>query len=402
MKHLFLFNKKTLALAVAFFAVNTQAQTSDTQRIEQLEQQVATLQQKQAMPAADRVRFNGFLSVGYGHASNDGGYGGYMEDYSLETDSRLGLQGTFTISPSTEVIMQLVARGIEEWDPVMEWAYVSHKFSNNFKARAGKMRQPLFMYSDSLEVGYAQPWARPPIEVYGQIPFTSYTGVDGIYDWNLDNSTLSAQAFGGQTSVTLDTLEIDVRDILGASLNWTDFVWTLRGVYSSAEVVLGADALDANFYGLGAAYNNGDWHVLGEFTNVELDGPTADSRSAYITVAKRFDSLTPYVTWATTESTDDDERPLSAAQAFGLLTTPGSPFFGNTSILQGSDLFNTERTATSVGVRWDAMTNIAIKFDVTRASGFGDTGGGLDGNLASPVRQYSNATLYTIKLDAVF
>ena len=402
MKNLALSEKHGMAVVTLLVVTGAQAQTSDTQRIEQLERQVAILQQKQAMPTAERVRFNGFLSVGYGRASNNAGYGGYLEDYSLEDESRLGLQGTFNISASTEVVMQLVARGIEEWDPDMEWAYISHKFNNTIKARAGKMRQPLFMYSDSLEVGYAQPWARPPIEVYGQLPFSTYTGVDGIYDWNFGNSTLSAQPFIGQTNVNIEGIEVDVRDITGGSLTWTDFVWTLRGVYSAAEVVLGAEALDASFYGFGAAYNNGNWHILGEFTNIELDGPTTDTRSAYITAARRFGSLTPYVTVAMIESTDDGERPLSAAQAFALLTTPGSPFYNDPNILTASDLNNIERTATGVGLRWDALTNVAIKFDVTRTSSFGDTGGGLPGNLTAPERQYSDATLYTIKLDAVF
>jgi hypothetical protein len=384
------------------------AQTpSDTQRLEQLERQVRDLQQKSATPPQERVRFNGFLSVGYGWADNDAGYGGFYEDYDIEHESRLGLQGTFTISPSTEVIMQLVARGNEEWDPAMEWAYIAHKFSNNFKARAGKMRLPLFMYSDSLEVGYAQPWARPPIEIYGAIPFASYTGADAIYDWNLPNSTLSAQAFGGQSTNTISigdtSASIEVRDILGVSLNWTDFVWTLRGIYSDSNFTLpGVPKTDTAFYGAGVGYNDGSWQVLGEITNTEVDGASADTQSAYVTVAKRLGVLTPYITYAITETQDDDERPLTAEDAFILLTTPGSPFFNNPSILQASDLYNVEREAISLGVRWDVVTNVALKFDVTRADSFGDTGGGLDGNLASPTVRYEDATIYTIKLDAVF
>ena len=91
MKNLAPFKKHGMAVVALLAVTGAQAQTSDTQRIEQLERQVATLQQKQAMPTAERVRFNGFLSVAYGQASNDAGYGGYLEDYSLEDESRLGL-----------------------------------------------------------------------------------------------------------------------------------------------------------------------------------------------------------------------------------------------------------------------------------------------------------------------
>lgn len=389
--------------------LTTSAQTpSDAQRLEQLERQVRDLQQKSATPPQERVRFNGFLSVGYGQADNDAGYAGYTEDYDLERESLLGLQGTFTISPSTEVIMQLVARGDQQWDPEMEWAYIGHRFTSNFKARAGKMRMPLYMYSDSLEVGYAQIWARPPYEVYGEIPATSYVGIDGLYDWNLGNSTLTAQGFTGQSTVTVDNGEtsvtIDVRDLYGASLTWTDFVWTARAIYSGTNLNLPAlpSEVDTSFFGGGVGYNNGNWQVLAEITRIELDGTPADSQSAYITVAKRFGALTPYLSYAMTETLDDEERPLTAADAFALVFTPGSPFYGQTGLLQASDLYNVERQATSVGLRWDVLTNVALKFDLTFVDGFGDTGGGLDGNLASPTVRYEDTTIYTIKLDAVF
>lgn len=410
-KKLFLAEKHLLVTAIGIAAAlltasfPAQAQT-DNERIGQLEQQVKNLQQKAALPATERVRFNGFLSVAYGSSDNDAGYADYFEDYDLERESRLGLQGTFAITPATEVIMQLVARGNEQWDPTMEWAYVAHKFNNSLKARVGKMRLPLFMYSDSLEVGYSQPWARPPIEVYDAIPFSSYTGVDGFYEWGFTNSSLTLQGFTGQTEKTVVNGDVstllDIRDILGSSLTWTDFVWTLRGVYSTSDVVIAnADAISATFMGIGFGYNNGAWQVLGEFTSTEVDGPAADSESGYITVARRFNAITPYITYSMLETTDNNERPLSSVQAFTLLTTPGSPFFGNPNILSGSEINNIEREGISVGLRWDALTNIALKFDITRASEFGDTGGGLSGNIA-PTVVYDDSTIYTVKLDAVF
>lgn len=132
-----------------------------------------------------------------------------------------------------------------------------------------------------------------------------------------------------------------------------------------------------------------------------MDGPTADTQSAYVTLAKRLGAITPYITYAMAETQDDNERPLSAAQAFALMSTPGSPYYQNPSILAASDLTNVERKAISVGVRWDTLTNVAIKFDVTRASDFGDTGGGLSGNQA-PMVIYDDSTIYTVKLDAAF
>ncbi|MBU2885572.1 hypothetical protein KO507_07340 [Gilvimarinus agarilyticus] len=375
-----------------------QAMADDQARLDNLEQQIQVLQQQVNKPIQERLRFNGFMSLAYGVASNDSGFAGYTEDGTFSNESLFGLQGSFTISDTTDITMQLVGRGNDEWDPNFEWAYISHQFSPNLKMRAGKMRLPLFMYSDSLEVGYAQPWGRPPIDVYGGIPITSYTGVDALYDINFDTSTLSLQGFGGETDDSVDIagqlVDVNVDNLYGGAVSWTDFIWTVRSNYATAELAVSGDTFDTHFYGVGLSFNNGTWQVISELTRFEVDGPIVDSDSAYITVARTFGSFSPYVTLSVKESIDDEERPLTRAQ----VTTPGSPVYG---LVVASDIQNIERTSQSVGVRWDAMSNIAIKFDLSRVSGFGDTGGNLNGNIG-PVINYDDADIFSIKLDAAF
>ncbi|UTF59534.1 porin [Gilvimarinus sp. DA14] len=398
--------KKALALALSSVICSyaSVAQTSD-ERIDQLEQQVQNLQTQVNKPDDNRLRFNGFLSVGYGLASNDGGYAGYTEEGSFNPESLFGLQGAFTLTDKTEVTMQLVGRGNDDWDPSIEWAYISHQFTPVFKMRAGKMRLPLFMYSDSLEVGYAQPWIRPPEEVYGNVPVTSYTGIDGLYDVNFDMSTLTFQAFMGESEEDISNLgqavRLEVNDLFGGSATWTDFIWTLRGNLATSEITIGGDDLKTDFYGLGASYNNGSLQVISEFTRLEIEGPTPDTDSGYITLAYTFGSLAPYFTYSMQESTDDDERPYSREFIFNAINTPGSPLFGQLSALALSDVQNSERTAYSLGLRWDAMSNVAVKFDVTRATDFGDTGGDLPGNVA-PSIAYDDIDVYSIKIDSAF
>ncbi|MDO3387865.1 hypothetical protein QWI17_18620 [Gilvimarinus sp. SDUM040013] len=405
------FNRVTyytlLSCAAGVVLASGSALAQDQDRIDKLEQQVQSLQQQVNKPIENRVRFNGFFSVAYGAASNDAGYIGYMKEGTFENESLFGLQGAFTITDQTEVTMQLVGRGNENWEPSLEWAYISHSFSSDFKARAGKMRLPLFMYSDSLEVGYAQPWLRPPEEIYGAIPVTSYTGIDGLYDINFDMSTLTLQAFVGESKEDITQLgqvvELEVNDLLGGSATWTDFTWTLRGNVAVTDINTGGgDDIPTEFYGLGFGYNNGRLQLLSEFTRLEIDGATPDADAAYFTAAYTFGSVTPYATYSVRESTDDDERPYSRGFIFAAITNPASPFFGNSEAIALSDVQNTERSAYSLGLRWDVMSNVALKFDVTRASGFGDTGGGLSGNNFTPVVVYDDADVYTIKLDAAF
>ena len=96
------------------------------------------------------------------------------------------------------------------------------------------------------------------------------------------------------------------------------------------------------------------------------------------------------MTVAYIESQDNDERmPVSAQTALQKI------------------VFNQERTAYSLGLRWDALDNLAVKFDLTYANEFGDTSGGLSGNSATfnPLTgafMYDDTLVYTVKFDAVF
>ncbi len=387
-----------LGAVVASVALSTGAVAqTDNDRLDQLEQQVSSLQQQLTKPDEQKIRFNGFFSAGVTFADNDADYAGAVEETNVNALSLFGLQGAFSLDADTDVVMQLVARGADEWEPTMEWAYISHKVTNNFTARAGKLRMPLYMYSDSLDVGYAQPWARPPFEVYGEIPLFNHTGVDAIYEWQLDNSSITTQAFYGHSKEK----DLDLRNIRGAEVVWSDFVWKLRANYGAADVLAGATSSAAEFYGLGFSYNDGTWQLVSELTQTKAESVLPDVRSAYVTLARRFSSITPYVTLSQVESTDDDLRLLSRTDAFAAFATPGSPFFGDQNIFVASEMTNEKRDAVSLGLRWDAIRNVAVKFDVTFTDSFGDTGGGLPGNNA-PMVVYDDTTVYTVKIDSAF
>lgn len=411
------FMLKTVSLAVACALVPCAvfAEQSTEQKIAQLEQQVQALQKQQTASLTDKFNFNGFISGAYVSADNDAGYNYTDNSANFSQDSKIGFQGTFNISDDTQAVMQLMMRGEYDWDVEAEWAYLSHKFDNGIKVRGGKLRVPLFMYSDYLDIGYAQPFARPPEEVYAAVPFSSYTGAGISYDVEYDDSTLSMQAFGGESDVKNTNVELS--NLMGANLSWTDEVWTLRGVYATA--ILNGDITQTSrqsitppgapptfinvestlmslnddrgeFIGVGASYDDGEMLAVFEWTRAEIDGAYPDTDAGYITLGYRIKAFTPYVTVAYLESQDNDERtPVSAQTA-----------------LQ-SIVFNSERTAYSLGLRWDALDNLAVKFDVTYANDFGDSSGGFSANAATfnPLTgtfMYDDTLVYTVKFDAVF
>ncbi|WP_434931822.1 hypothetical protein ACRWQM_08170 [Shewanella sp. HL-SH5] len=386
-----------LAISVALVPAAAFADEATDAKVAQLEQQVQALQAQQTKNLTDKFNFNGFISGAYISSDNDAGYNNATSSADFTQDSKMGLQATFNISNQTQAVLQLMMKGENDWDVEAEWAYLSHRFDNGVKVRGGKLRVPLFMYSDYLDVGYAQPFARPPGEVYDQVPFSSYTGGDIAYDFEFEDSTLTLQGFGGESDVNGEATSLDLSNIMGVNASWTDLTWTLRAVYGQTDLdgsasggALVIDGEQAQFTGLGGSYDNGSFIAITEWTTVEIEGLLADHESAYVTLGYRIKAFTPYVTVAYVKTTDDDVRSALPPQL---------------AIPLGLGL-NEERTAYSAGVRWDAIDNVAIKFDLTYATDFGDTSGGLGGNaVVNPLAKqflFDDTLVYTVKFDAVF
>ena len=379
-----------IALAVAAFSSASFASDPMTeQRLNAIQQQINALQ-------TANVRFNGFLSTGYARADNNVGFDGITEKTSVIDLSLFALQGTFRVSDKSQAVVQIVGRGADDWEPIVEWAYLSHRPTNNLQVRAGKMRLPFFMYSDSLEVGYAQPWVRPPEAVYGPISITSYVGADATYTFNFDGSSVNAQLFGGFTDEEGSVGTAELRNLGGATLEWTDFTWTLRAVAATAETTIDAtprlgqvisQADRGNFYGIGASYDDGSLQIIGEVTRVEVDGIFADTDSAYVSVGHRFGTVTPYAKVGWIESKDDKER-----QGV-VFSTPLGPAPGN--------FLDTRRDEYSLGARWDITPGVALKADWTHARNFRTDPGGLDAGFVRSTGTNST-NVYTFKLDSAF
>ena len=377
-----------LPLAVACASQFAMAATTDSQRLAQLEQELAILQESISYDSlSDRMSINGFFTGKVGVASNDAGYNGYDKDADFSEGSKLGLQGSFALTEQTNIVAQLVARGNDDWSTEMEWAFLSHDFDNGFVTRIGRLRVPLYMYSDYLEVGYAQPWASPPSELYSIVPLSSFDGIDAIYDFDLSDVAVTLQASYGHADrdagATLG--EVDYKDILGASASFSYEEWVFRTTYyqTTLDSKNGSsffDKEDSYFAGVGLSYDDGSLLAIAEFAVSDVEGDYSDTESGYITLGYRINDFTPYVTYAFLETTDDSERTAQLKPAF-----------------------DWKRTAYSVGTRYDISSNLALKADVTYADGFDGTSGGWSSNVDSVGNQINDDTLvYTLSFDAVF
>ncbi|MFA0086485.1 hypothetical protein [Vibrio sp. 10N.261.51.F12] len=356
----------------------------------------------------DDLKISGFGSVGIGKSNNDAGYAGYTsERFDTKQDTIAGIQFDFDINDKAKFTTQLVANGRYDFEPTIEVAYLSYKF-DGFTARAGKMRTPLFMYSDYIDVGYAYPMIRPSQEVYEHIIVNSYTGADLLIPFSIGETTLQLQPFAGVSQVEeRDSTwgEVDLNQTVGLTALWYVDDFTFRGSYVSTKTSYSApgdleippmdsdqtkayvegilDDKKASFASIGAQYDNGSLLGVIEAMEMKMEGRYSDVRAVSGLIGYRIDSVMPYFAMGWNKTTDDDER-------------DNAPVGEQT-------LNNFERLSYSAGTRWDFAQNMALKLDVTYVD-YRDTSGGLIGNINATGNSFNenSSLVYSATVDFVF
>jgi len=125
---------------------------------------------------------------------------GFSRNWSPDVDSLLAVQGTANLTPQLSVVLQLISE--QNFDntyrPHVEWANVKYQFTPDFNVRVGRIGLPIFMVNDSRKIGYANPWVRPPLEVYDLVPLTSSDGIDASYRLPIGAATNTFQVTAGR------------------------------------------------------------------------------------------------------------------------------------------------------------------------------------------------------------
>lgn len=352
---------------------------------------------------------------------------GFTRPWSVTPDSRLGGQLDAVFNSRWSAVVQVVSqhRHDNTFIPQLEWANVKFQATPELSLRLGRIAAPSFLVSDSRFVGYAQPWIRPPVEVYGVLPITSNDGVDLTYRRQFSTFTSTFQAYYGRAKARLESGSATSRPGWGVNNTVQFGDLTLRAGYSANEVDLdlpgvttllggfgaftaipgpiGAQAaaivgrydtrdIQLGAFSLAASYDPGDWFVMSELVDFRGEGILADSRSWYATAGWRLGSVTPYVTYARTRSSVGNEPglPLPAAAPLnaGLNATLNNQFNGSQS-------------TTSVGVRWDFMKNVALKAQYDYVD-LGPNSAGRFTDVQPAFQRGGHVNLFSLGLDFVF
>lgn len=425
--------KLTLASAMVLVGSGGMANAAGSQ---DLQQQINDLR-SQVEKEAGKLSINGFISAGV--AGSDVPQStrttNINEDISFVSDSVVGVQLDFNMAEDTKATLQLVGRGLENFNTSVEWAYLSHSFSDNFSMKAGRLRIPTYTTSEYIEVGMAYPWVRPAPEVYDLVFFTYYDGAAFTYDFSMGSVDSSFQLLTGNAS-GLDSNNSAIGDIdfeIDAKLGLTYVAsmgdWRLNLGYFKAEIIaeegLGPELdlligvilpiagvedaefneVELDYINAGLSYDNGTWLVQAEGALIDSDNLFIKNEAFYVSVARRFGRWMPYLMYAQMENVNND-KVAEAAQAVVanaatidfILAAPGTAALA-AGALQAN--FQEAQKSSYLGASYDFLPNVKLKAEWRYVEPQDDTKGTFDAEefFAEP---FEHANVYSLVLDAVF
>lgn len=349
---------------------------------------------------------SGFINAVGGYAMERATNGYEADTVTFANDSLLGLQVSQEISPRFSATGQLVARGADDFKAEAAWAYLTYHLSDSAQFRMGRFRTPFFLYSDFLDVGYAQHWITAPDEVYA-LQFDSVDGMDLTYNQSFGRLDSKIQMYFGssQDDFTLErqdaTFDIRLREQMGiiGTLNYgwltarasfhqatrlsienfselplPEPLGSVAGLRSAitdlnANYALGADGqflldhLDvqdvaAEFSEFALRMQWTHFFILGEGTLLTFDdSPLAKQRRHLVSTGINWHKVTIFATYARA-----NDEPVNLASA--LNSVPDTQDLRRV-LHRLTHSLALESESSTVGLRYDLETGAAFKLEIT-------------------------------------
>lgn len=292
-------------------------------------------------------------------------------------DTILGVQASLPLGTRTDATVQVVSSkdSLGSYTPHVTWAFLRYALTPSLTIRAGRMRAPFFMLSDSLLVNYANLWVRPPVEVYSLVPVNELDGVDLLYREQIAGLELEVHPYFGRSKLDLfDDSSVELRNAVGLnlSLRYQDLtlhfghaesrfsfernsstskalaaVLNANGLTALAAQI-GGDAGYARFDSLGFQWDDGQNILIGEYAKRRTNRYIASAQGWYLTFGRRIDNVTPYASFA--------RQALDEQNMRGFVPAPLVP-----TIATYNTVRNNAQRSFALGVRWDLNRTVAFK-----------------------------------------
>ena len=347
-------------------------------------------------------------------------------DPDFSPDSLLGLQASMRLSPDNDITLQAVTSedSTNSYAPRITLAFFRQTLAPGLSVRAGRVRVPFFMLSDSLLVNYANLWVRPPVEVYGLNPFNDLDGVDFIYHFRAGELDVELHPYFGSGGIPIPEGKTRLERARGLNVVLTrgDFSLHLghgEGRFSLRRADENFQALTAglsalglsdvvtdlsgrdgrtSFDSVGMQWDDGDWQVIGEYARRRTDRYVTSSSAWYLSVGRRFGTrfgtVTPYLSLAR-QVLDEPIATAAIPPAFPALEAAWKAFLTSRN--------NAQRSIT-LGARWDIAPPAALKIEFMHTRLDHDAWGSYfpRGNLATTRIEGKSANTLSLSIDLTF
>lgn len=182
------------------------------------------------------IELSGFFTATYSQSDDSAYYLGDVHSGGINKDGSflgtlMGINLASQVSERISFASQLLAsaEGNENQDHFMvalDWAFVTVHLNNDFGLRAGKIKLPVGLVNEYVDVGTAYPWIRPPELIYTeqasgpQATRESFVGGSLVFNKYWGDFDLSVDVYGGE--IDLEEMHIKKMRGLRFSADWQD------------------------------------------------------------------------------------------------------------------------------------------------------------------------------------
>jgi hypothetical protein len=283
---------------------------------------------------------SGFGTLGGAVSDNDIKYQRYIDDHgTLKRDSLLGVQFDAKLNDKFGVTTQLILAPSTDDDdvitPQLKWTMISYRPTNDWLIRLGRISLGGLLNQQNLDVGVSYDMLRLPNEVYLLSSSYDFDGVSIAKTWDTTNYEVTLDgSFGMQNryfrsyynyskeptfnsaDVTAGGLILTVTDydqtMYRAGWHYTKidpdgqgvlseytFVELGGGLYTLGQPIYKSDTYGNTFF-LGTRFPLGGFLISCEGTAIIVEDFDAapPTVAGYISVSRKMDNWTPYLTYA--------------------------------------------------------------------------------------------------------
>ena len=306
------------------------------------------------------------------------------ENPALGPDTVLGVQGNLSFGQNVSAVVQVVSRenALGDYAPNVNLAFLNLALTPQLTVRAGRLRTPFFMLSETFDLNYANPWIRPPVEIYGMFPFNEFDGIDFLMRTHFGGFNVEFHPYlgrsvrplfhdgrgrlqGGGLNVTVTNGRLSVFAAHGRarfSMKWkekdfTAFSNALSAAPNGERILqsLSGGAVHGTFSSVGFQWDDSRWLLIGEYNRLRPDRYIHEGHAWEITAARRFGRFMPYLTLA---KHSNDKQITQERTGVAFLDAVLEAHLAARNLAQ--------RSAT-LGLRWDFYRNAAFKLEYGHA-----------------------------------